>query len=168
MFLTVLLCVFWCSWLFFSDVLDCSSLTFSGCKRWVTLLPGLFCLPSSLLSSSFYFFKFYFGLFSPYIIHTFIQSLLIISSLPPGGLKKFFLNILGRQVAGRSSDLLGCVCVCAVCVCVDGPFSLPLSLFTLYPFIVFTSSANNYFLLSLQEQHCWRRWAISPSISFTL
>ena len=102
----------------------------------------LSCLPSSLLSSSFNFIFFYFGLTSPYTIHTLIQSLKIISPLPPGGLKNFFKNILGRQVAGESSDLLGCVCVCCVCVCVGGPFSLPLSLFTLYPFIVTTSSVT--------------------------
>ena len=78
----------------------------------------LSCLPSSLLSSSFnFYFYFFFGLSSPYTIHTLIQSLKIISPLPPGGQKKFFFNIQGRQVAGESSDLLGCVCVCCVCVC---------------------------------------------------
>ena len=77
----------------------------------------------SLLSSFqpsflfFYFFYFYFGLSSLYIIHTLIQSLQIISPLPPGGLKKkIFFKILGRQVAGESSDPVGCVCVCCVCV----------------------------------------------------
>ena len=43
-----------------------------------------------------------------------------INHLPPAAWrpKKIFFNIQGRQVAGGSSDLLGCVCVCAVCVCV--------------------------------------------------
>ena len=84
--------------------------------------------PSCLVSSVFFlqaFFPllfifiyfFYFGLSSLYIIHTLIQILLIIFPLPPGGLqKKIFFNIQGRQVAGGSSDLLGCVCVCCVCV----------------------------------------------------
>ena len=42
-----------------------------------------------------------------------------INHLPPAAWrpsKKIFFNIQGLQVAGGSSDLLGCVCVCCVCV----------------------------------------------------
>ena len=93
------------------------------------------CLPSSLLSSSFIFIFFYFGLSSPYTIHTLIQSLLIISPLPPGGLKKkFFFKILGRQVAGESSDLLGCVCVLCVCVCWWSFFTSSVSLHSIHSY----------------------------------
>ena len=119
----------------------------------------------SFLFLKLFLFLFYFGLSSLYTIHTFIQILLIIFPLPPGGLKKkFFFNIQGRQVAGESSDLLGCVCVCCVCVCrLVVPFHFlclsSLSIYSLSP------SVHNYSLfLSLQEQHWWKRWAVSPSI----
>ena len=93
-------------------------------------------LPSSSFKPSFLFFLFlflfFFGLSSPYTIHTLIQILLIISPLPPGGLKKkIFFNIQGRQVAGESSDLLGCVCVCCVCVCWWSFFTSSVSLHSL-------------------------------------
>ena len=52
-----------------------------------------------------------------YTIHTLIQSLQIISPPATWWPKKIFFNIQGRQVAGETSDLVGCVCVCAVCVC---------------------------------------------------
>ena len=100
----------------------------------------------------FFLYFFYFGLSSLYIIHTLIQSLQIISPLPPGGLKKnFFLKILGRQVAGESSDPVGCVCV-LLCVCsVGGPFSLPLSLSSLSIHSLSLSVHNYSLFLSLQE-----------------
>ena len=106
----------------------------------------LSCLPSSLLSSSFiFFFNFILG----FLAHTpYTHSCNLYKSYlppPPGGQKIFFI-ILGRQVAGETSDLVGCACVCAMRVCVGGPFSLPLSLFTLYPFIVTSSVITTFFL----------------------
>ena len=119
----------------FSDVLWMKKMSRSPC-HWT-----LSCLPSSLLSSSFNFILFLFWAIQPiHYTHTHTNSINHLSPAAWRPKKKIFLNILGRQVAGESSDLLGCVCVCCVCVCVGGPFSLPLSLFTLYPFIVTTSS----------------------------
>ena len=121
----------------FSDVVDCS-LMFSGILTVLSSLDvkdeSLSCLVSSI---------FFFQAFFPFLFFYFYffwaiqptQTLFIIFPLPPGGLKKkFFFNIRGRQVAGGSSDLLGCVCV-------GGPFSLPLSLFTLYHLLIVTISS---------------------------
>ena len=94
-------------------------------------------IPSNLLSSSFNFILFW--AIQPIHhthIHT-IQSLIIISPLPPDG-KKMFLTTQAARWQGRSLIFQG-ACMC-VCVQVGSPFSLPLSLFTLYLFIVTTSS----------------------------
>ena len=123
--LSVLLPVLWCFRLFSGvlTVLSSLDIKMSRSPAWSLL--------SSSFKPSFLFFLFLFLFF--WAIQP-IQTLFIIFPLPQGGLKKkFFLNIRGRQVAGGSSDLLGCVCV-------GGPFSLPLSLFTLYLLIVTISS----------------------------
>ena len=96
-------------------------------------------IPSNLLSSSFNFNFILFWAIQPIHhthIHT-IQSLIIISPLPPDG-QKMFLTTQAARWQGRSLIFQG-ACMC-VCVQVGSPFSLPLSLFTLYPFIVTTSS----------------------------
>ena len=78
----------------------------------------LSCLPSSLLSSSFNFFKIFFWAIQPiHHTHTHTISKNHLSPAAWRPKKKIFFNIQGRQVAGESSDLLGCVCVCCVCVC---------------------------------------------------
>ena len=115
----------------------------------------LSCLPSSFLSSSFNFYFYFFGLSSLYTIHTLIQSLQIKSPPATWRPKKIFFNIQGRQVAGETSDLVGCVCVCALCVC---------RLVVLFHFLCLSSLSIHslsplvqlslLFFLSLQEQHC--------------
>ena len=107
-----------------------------------------------------FFFKFYFGLFSPYIIHTLIQTLLIISSLPLGGLKNFF-NISGRRVAGRSSDLLGraCVCMCWWSLFTSSvslhsyPLSSPVQLITTFSFLAGAALLKKVSYFSIHSSH---------------
>ena len=103
-----------------------------------------------------------------YTIHTLIQSLQIISPPATWWPKKFFFNIQGRQVAGETSDLVGCVCVCAVCVCrLVVLFSLPLSLFTsIHPFISTTSSViTTFFFLCRSSTVEKGELSFHPSIS---
>ena len=84
---------------------------------------------SCLVSSVFFlqaFFPLFFFLFFLFFLFWAIQPIHYththtnpINHLPPAAWrpsKKIFFNIQGRQVAGGSSDLLGCVCVCCMCV----------------------------------------------------
>ena len=90
------------------------------------------CLPSSLLSSSFIFIFFLFWAIQPiHHTHTHTNPINYLSPAAWRPKKKFFFKILGRQVAGESSDLLGCVCVLCVCVCWWSFFTSSVSLHSL-------------------------------------
>ena len=107
----------------------------------------LSCLPSSLLSFSFIFLEFILGYLACIHhthTHTIPKNYLSPAAWRP---KKFYIR--GRQVAGESSDLLGCVYVCAVCVCV-GWLSL------------FTSSVSLHSLFI----HCLHQFSYNYSFSF--
>ena len=69
--------------------------------------------------------------------------------------KNFFKNILGRQVAGESSDLLGCVCVLCVCAGWWSFFTSSVSLHSpsIHCHYQFTTTLFYSLFLSLQEQH---------------
>ena len=125
----------------------------------------LSCILSALLFSSFNF-NFILG-YLACVHHTHIHTNPIspLHSPPPpppsqpGG-QKIFYNIPGCQVVGESSDLLGCICVCRLVVPFHFLCHSSLSIHSLSPPVQLITT-----LLPLQEQNCWKRWAIFPSIS---
>ena len=114
-------------WSHFSDgLIVLSFLMFSGCKRWVAFLPGVYCLYFS--------FNLYFN-----DTHTHANH---INYFPhTAWWPKKHLNILGHQLVGGISDVLGCVYLCCMYVCAGWlvPFTF-FVLFTFYPFIVTITS----------------------------